>query len=527
LQNECVLEMLGIRKAYNGNAVLNDVSVSVKPGEIHALLGENGAGKSTLMNILFGMTVIRDTGGFEGVVRVCGQEVNFGSPTDALAAGIGMVHQEFMLIPGFTITENIKLGREDTKPTVLSRVFGKSLERLDAEKMAGDARRSLDAIGMGIEEHVRVAGLPVGYMQFVEIAREIDKLNIRLLVFDEPTAVLTEDEASQLLGVMDAIAKKGIAIMFITHRLSEVMRTAHRMTILRDGELVASKAVAETSIVEIAQLMVGRPISKLASAKGPALEGAPVAVSVRDLHVEMPGETVRGVSFDVRRGEIFGIGGMAGQGKVGIANGIGGLFPAHGEVEVLGEPLDLSRLGDALDKKVAFVSEDRRGIGLLLDESIAYNIMFRVMATRHGFLRRFLFMNLLNLGETRRHAEKMIGLLDIRCRSWRQKAGTLSGGNQQKVCLASALTMNPRVLVVSEPTRGIDIGAKELILNYLSKLRNEEGLTIIMISSELAELRSLCDRVAIVSDGRIANILPPDAPDAEFGMAMSAVVGEK
>ena len=529
MPNEYVLEMSGIRKAYNENLVLNNVSLSVKPGEIHALLGENGAGKSTLMNILFGMTVIRDTGGFEGLVKVSGQEVSFNSPTDALAAGIGMVHQEFMLIPGFTITENIKLGREDTRPTVLSRIFGKSLERLDTGKMANDARKSLDSIGMGIEEHVRVAGLPVGYMQFVEIAREIDKLNIRLLVFDEPTAVLTEDEASQLLGVMNTIAAKGIAIMFITHRLSEVMRAAHRMTVLRDGELMVTKPIAETSIVEIAELMVGRTINKLAGEgeSRAALEGAPIALSVRDLHVDMPGEIVKGLSFDVRRGEIFGIGGMAGQGKVGIANGISGLFPADGSVEVFGEPLDLSKLGAALDKKVAFVSEDRRGIGLLLDESIAYNIMFRVMTTRQDFLRSFLFMKLLNWGEMRRHAEKMIKLLDIRCRTWRQKAGTLSGGNQQKVCLASALTMNPRVLIVSEPTRGIDIGAKELILNYLTKLRNEEGLTIIMISSELAELRSLCDRVAIVSDGKIVNILPPDASDAEFGLAMSALVSGK
>ena len=525
MQNDYVLEMSGIRKAYNENVVLNNVSVSVKPGEIHALLGENGAGKSTLMNILFGMTVIRDTGGFEGVVKISGQEVNFAAPTDALAAGIGMVHQEFMLIPGFTITENIKLGREDTTPTVLSRIFGKSLERLDTEKMARDARKSLDAIGMGIEEHVRIAGLPVGYMQFVEIAREIDKLNIKLLVFDEPTAVLTEDEATQLLGVMNTIAEKGIAIMFITHRLSEVMHAAHRVTVLRDGELVATKPIAETSIVHIAELMVGRAIDKLAAGEGrAALEGAPIAISVKDLHVDMPGEQVKGVTFDVRRGEIFGIGGMAGQGKVGVANGISGLFPASGSVQIFGEPLNLSRLGDALSKKMAFVSEDRRGVGLLLEESIAYNIMFRVMTTRQDFLRSFLFTKLLNGREMRQHAEKMIKLLDIRCRGWRQKVGTLSGGNQQKVCLASALTMNPRVLVVSEPTRGIDIGAKELILNYLTKLRNEEGLTVIMISSELAELRSLCDRIAIVSDGKIVNILPPDASDADFGLAMSAVV---
>lgn len=526
--HEYVLEMEGIRKAYGENVVVNDVTLRVKPGEIHALLGENGAGKSTLMNILFGMTVIRETGGFEGMVKISSEEARFATPTDALAAGIGMVHQEFMLIPGFTIAENIKLGREDAAPTVLSRVFGKSLERLDAEKMSGDARRSLDSIGMNIEEHVLIRGLPVGYMQFVEIAREIDKMGIKLLVFDEPTAVLTEDEADQLLAVMRTIADKGIAIMFITHRLSEVMHVADRMTVLRDGELVATKPIAETSIVEIAELMVGRAIQNLAVNKDKLeeLKDAPVAISVRDLHVDMPGEMVRGVNFEVRKGEIFGIGGMAGQGKVGIANGISGLYAADGYVEVFGEKLNLDKLGDALAKGISFVSEDRRGVGLLLDESIAYNIVFRVMSIKRAFLRSYKLAKLLNRREMRRHADKMIDLLDIRCRGWRQRVGTLSGGNQQKVCLASALSLNPRILIVSEPTRGIDIGAKELILNYLTKLRDEEGLTVIMISSELGELRSLCDRIAIVADGKIVNILSPNASDAEFGLAMSAVAAD-
>ncbi|MCL2558807.1 MAG: sugar ABC transporter ATP-binding protein, partial [Treponema sp.] len=513
MQDDYVLEMSAIRKAYGESVVLNGVSLSVRPGEIHALLGENGAGKSTLMNILFGMTVIRETGGFEGSVKISGSEARFASPTDALAAGIGMVHQEFMLIPGFTITENIKLGREDSKPGALSRIFGRGLERLDGEKMARDARRALDSIGMGIEEHARVAGLPVGHMQFVEIAREIDKENIRLLVFDEPTAVLTEDEADRLLEVMKSIAKRGIAIIFITHRLSEVMQAADRMTILRDGELVATKAIGETSVIEIAELMVGRAIAGLSATAGRAVAAnAPVALRVRGLRVEMPGEAVKGVDFDVFAGEIFGIGGMAGQGKVGVANGIGGLFPADGLVEVFGEALDLSRLGSALEKGVAFVSEDRRGVGLLLEESIAHNIMFRAMATRRAFfLRRIAFASFLDGRETRVYAQEMISLLDIRCSGWRQKVGTLSGGNQQKVCLASALAMNPEILVVSEPTRGIDIGAKDLILNYLKGLRDEDGLTIVMISSELAELRSLCDRIAIVSDGKIAGILPPGA----------------
>jgi len=514
--------MEGVGKKYGENAVLKDVSLQVKSGEIHALLGENGAGKSTLMNILFGMSVIHNTGGYEGVVKISGEEVKFTSPNDAITAGIGMVHQEFMLIPGFTVTENIKLGREDSTPTILSRIFGHRLERLDEKKMESDSRRSLDSIGMGIEEHVKIAGLPIGYMQFVEIAREIDKLGIKLLVFDEPTAVLTESEATQLLAVMKSIAEKGIAIVFITHRLSEVMDVADSMTVLRDGELIVSKNISDTNIAEIAELMVGRPIENLgAQAKAQeAAENAQVAVKIKDFHVDMPGERVNGVSFEVKQGEIFGIGGMAGQGKVGIPNGISGLIPSEGVVEIFGEKLNLSKLGAAMEKGVSFVSEDRKGVGLLLEEDIAHNIMFRNMAIRKKFLNR---AGLLSKRRTHKHADEMIKVLDIRCRSWRQKAGTLSGGNQQKVCLASALTMDPKVLIVSEPTRGIDIGAKELILNYMTKLRDEEGLTIIMVSSELAELRSLCDRIAIVAEGKIVKILPPDAPDVEFGLAMSAV----
>jgi simple sugar transport system ATP-binding protein len=512
--------MENITKAYGDTVVVDDVSLRIKPGEIHALLGENGAGKSTLMNILFGMTVIHETGGFSGRVKVASKEVKFHSPNDALGAGIGMVHQEFMLIPAFNLTENIKLGREDTKPTVLSQVFGKSLEKLNVDKMDRDARESLDAIGMSIEEHTMVAGLPVGYMQFVEIAREIDKENIKLLVFDEPTAVLTEDEATRLLEVMKSIAAKGIAIIFITHRLSEVMDVATDMTILRDGKWITCKPIKDTSLIEIAQLMVGREVGEMRATKGQfALEDAPVAVRVNDLHVDMPGENVKGVTFDVKQGEIFGIGGMAGQGKVGIPNGINGLFPAQGTVELFGKPLNLSRLGEALSKGFAFVSEDRRGVGLLLEESIAYNIMFRQMSIGGGFLKG----GLLNNRRMQKHAKEMIKLLDIRCRGPQQHTGTLSGGNQQKVCLASALTLEPKILVVSEPTRGIDIGAKELILNYLTKLRKEDGVTVIMVSSELGELRSICDRIAIVSDGKIVDILPPDAPDAEFGLAMSGV----
>lgn len=525
VEKEYVLQMENITKHYGETAVLKNVSLSVKPGEIYALIGENGAGKSTLMNILFGMSVIHSTGGFEGQVKINGEEVKFTSPNDAMEAGVGMVHQEFMLIPGFTVTENIKVGREDTTPGLASRMFGKSLERLDKKKMEEDAQVALDEIGMDIDRHMLVAGLPVGYMQFVEIAREIDKKNIKLLVFDEPTAVLTESEAKRLLDVMKTIAKKGIAIIFITHRLDEIMQAADTITILRDGEMVETKSIKDTNVVEIAQLMVGRKIEKLVedSQKPENFQDAPIAVSMKDLYVDMPGEAVKGVNLEIKRGEIFGIGGLAGQGKLGIPNGIMGIYPASGEVKIFDSEIEFDKLGDALSKQVAFVSEDRRRVGLLLNESIEDNIVFTSMAVQKKYFRKIGFAKIKNGKLVTKHANDMVKLLDIRCTGTKQYAGRLSGGNQQKVCLANALTLKPKLLIVSEPTRGIDIGAKKLIMEYLVKLRKEENITIIMVSSELVELRSICDRIAIISDGKVSNILSPDASDADFGLAMSAV----
>ncbi len=519
-----VLKMDGISKEYFGNRVLDNVSLSVKPGEIHALMGENGAGKSTLMNILFGMPVIHNTGGFTGTIEIDGEPVKIDSPQKAMELGIGMVHQEFMLIPGFTVTENIKVGREITQPTVASHIFGKSLEKLDTKAMAKDARKALDTIGLNIEEYVLVKGLPVGYMQFIEIAREIDKKGVRLLIFDEPTAVLTESEAARLLDTMRVIASKGIAIIFITHRLDEVIEVTDSITVLRDGQFIAKAQTKDTSAVKIAEMMIGRKVEKLFDDDKPdtrTLSDDDVILSLRNLKVDMPGEKVRDVSLNVRRGEVFGIGGLAGQGKLGIPNGIMGLCPAEGEVIFDGKPLDLKKLGEALRLGIAFVSEDRRGVGLLLDDSIEQNIVFSAMQVNGKFLKNYGIAKLYDGKAGRAHANEMIRELDIRCTGPTQAAGSLSGGNQQKVCIARALTLSPKLLIVSEPTRGIDIGAKKLVIELLAKLNREQGMTVIMVSSELTELRSLCDRIAIVSEGVVHRIMRPDDSDAAFGLAMS------
>ena len=368
MDEQYLLSMNNISKEYFGNRVLKGVNLQVKPGEIHALVGENGAGKSTLMNILFGMPVIFSTGGFEGEIQINGEPTSIDSPHKAMDCGIGMVHQEFMLIPEFNVTENIKLGREIGETTALSRIFGKSLEMLNWPKMNREARASLDSIGMSnIEEYAKIAGMPIGYKQFVEIAREIDKTGIKLLVFDEPTAVLTEGEADRLLEIMRLISSKGIAIIFITHRLTEVMAVADSMTILRDGEFVSREEVKNISLARIAELMIGRQIDKLVDdsvLESRELSEDKVALEFEDWSVDMPGETVKGMNVKILEGEIFGFGGLAGQGKIGIANGIMGLYETQGDVYAFGKRLDLSKLGEALRNDIAFVSEDRRGVGL-------------------------------------------------------------------------------------------------------------------------------------------------------------------
>lgn len=512
--------MNGITKQYGENTVLKDVTLRIRPGEIHALLGENGAGKSTLMNILFGMPVIHSTGGFKGSVIVDGENVKIASPMDAMTKGIGMVHQEFMLIPGFNVTENIKLNREISKPWFGSKLLSSELELLDGPAMAHDARVALDSVGIGIDEYSLVGGLPVGYMQFIEIAREIDKSGMKLLVFDEPTAVLTESEAEQLIKVMKDIAARGIAIIFITHRLDEVMNAADNITILRDGQLVTTREKSATTVEELASLMIGRGDDSLVKIEGKVKHDSDkIAMKIRNLWVDMAGERVKGIDLDIREGEIIGIGGLAGQGKIGLPNGVMGLESAEGEVELFGKPLKLNDTKGALAEGLAMVSENRRKVGLLLDQSIEENIVFNAMQVHEDFLGKFL--KLKDAKAIRKYANQMIKELDIRCTSAAQPTGQLSGGNQQKVCVARALALKPKFLFVSEPTRGIDIGAKQLVLETLVRLNREQNLTIVVVSSELQELRSICDRIAIVCEGKISCILRPDSSDTSFGLAMS------
>ena len=529
------LVLKNISKSYYGIPVLRGVNLEVRRGEIHGLVGENGAGKSTLMNILFGMPVIHETGGFEGTIILGGEAVRPESPSEAMTHGIGMVHQEFMLLPGFTITENIKLNRERTKPSPFSRALRplmhshtQSLELLDMPLMSTESKRALERIGMSLDESLPIAGLPVGHMQFVEIAREVDKENARIIVFDEPTAVLTEQEANELLSAARALADQGIAVLFISHRLDEILSVSDRITVLRDGAVVSVLERSEATVEKIAELMIGRALAGRSISDRGAVENTNTVLSIQDLGVGMPGEEVHGVDLEIREGEILGIGGLAGQGKLGIANGVMGLFPAQGRVVLNGVEIPLESPRAALVNGLAFVSEDRRGVGLLLDQSVERNISSTAVQIQGRFLKGSGSLAWFDKAAARDHALRMIKEFDIRCRGPEQTVRRLSGGNQQKVCLARAFTLNPKLLFVSEPTRGIDVGAKDLVLNLLTTMNREQGTTVVLTSSELSELRRVCDRIAIVSGGKVVGVLPPDAPDVELGLLMAgaASVGD-
>ncbi len=517
--------MRNIQKDFFGNQVLTDINLTLREGEVLGLVGENGAGKSTLMKILFGMDVIRETGGYGGDVLIHGEKVSFSTPFDALKAGIGMVHQEFSLIPGFTATENILLNREPKKSNVVSEIFGDRLNTLDYKQMNERSAEAIKKMGVHIDQHMVISDMPVGHKQFTEIARELSKDNLKLLILDEPTAVLTEKEAAALLDSIRSMAARGISVIFITHRLQEILSVCDKVVIMRDGVVVKDTPASETDVSEITRYMVGRSVD-LSSAKREIVDhsGAKTILSIRNLWVDMPGETVRNVSLDVKEGEILGIGGLAGQGKLGIPNGVMGLYEAGGTVEFDGKEIPLNSPRKCLDASLAFVSEDRRGVGLLLDETLEWNVAFPAMQIQNKFLKKIGPVTWRDEKAIHDITQKYINELMIKCTSSLQKARELSGGNQQKICLAKAFALEPRFLFVSEPTRGIDVGAKALVLDALKRFNRENGVTVVMISSELEELRQTCDRIAIVSGGRIAGILPATDSSEAFGALMVSQV---
>jgi len=506
--------------------VLKDVELELESGEIHGLMGANGSGKSTLLNILFGNPVIKNTGGYSGSVLISGQPAQIRSTNEAVKTGIGMIHQEFALISGLTVAENIKLGRERVRG-ITERLFGYDLSCVDGELNNRDARAAMEKLGMVIDPRILVLDLSVNMKQFTEIAREIDKTDLKLLLLDEPTAVLNKEDSRMLMDVLRTLAKKGVAMLFVSHRLEEITEICDRVTVLRDGAVISSYKKHEYKSAQIVQDMLGKEIIQaVQKKKAPARE--PI-IEFQNFGVAMPGEWLNDLNLEICKGEILGITALSGHGKLAVGNGVMGLYDTWGRIILKGSPLATSDINGAINRGICFISEDRRGKGLLLKHSIMENIVFTAMMAKDGFLHPFPLTDLRwpDKNRSAAFAEKCIRDLNIKCEGIHQKVEELSGGNQQKVCIARALAVNPEILFISEPTRGIDLGAKEIVLNILVSLNKKKGMTIVIASSELDELQRICDRIVVLYEGRVSAVLSPDDEERKYAMALSGESAER
>ncbi|WP_136810816.1 sugar ABC transporter ATP-binding protein [Desulfosediminicola flagellatus] len=514
-----MLELRNITKQFNNRKALDKVSLSVAPGEIHGIVGLNGSGKSTLLNLLLGSTLIFDTGGYEGDYLLDGEICRFKRPEHAIRAGVGMVHQEFALIPQMSVAENIRITRESTSrftDTFLPRSFS----LIDYINTKAEAEHTLHQFGQNIDSQQIVRHLSMNAQQFVEIARELSRVDLKLLLLDEPTAVLNQHEARLLGDSLQALAARGTAILFVSHRMSEVHAFCHRLSVLRDGRCVGSYATADCNVDAITRLMVHEYVEKVCLLPR-NIKQAPL-LSIENFNVEMAGDELHGIDLDIYEGEIFGITGLSGHGKSALGYGVTGLRPTSGSLYFRGKSISSRNCTEMIRSGVSLLSEERGRYSLLLNHSIMDNIVFTAFHNRGRFLRPGLagWLKFPDTVAMRDHAEQSIEQLHIDCKDYLQHVSELSGGNQQKVCIAQALTLGSELLFVNEPTRGIDIAAKERILDLFLTANRTKGTTLVVASSELEELRRICDRVAVVHNGRISAILSPDTEEPLFIRAM-------
>ena len=517
------LELRGITKRF-GSLVANDhIDLVVQPGEICALLGENGAGKTTLMNVLYGL-IQPD----EGEILLDDKPVAIHSPRDAIRARVGMVHQHFMLVPVFTVAENVTLGAEPVRRLTTPEMhlgglrvppLGlPSIGLLDRRKARRDVLELSERFGLRVDPDALVEDLPVGVQQRVEIIKALLR-EASVLVLDEPTAVLTPGETEDLFRIMRELRAGGRSIIFISHKLKEVQTIADSITVIRRGKVVGERPPSTTS-VELASLMVGRSV-QLRVSKETARPGE-VVLDVKDLsvHGERGEQSVRDVSFEVRAGEILGVAGVQGNGQTELAEALMGLRPSTGSVHLDGADISHGSTRDRLRAGIGYVPEDRSEDGIVADFSVADNLILDVY-DRPPYANGIA----LNLAAIRDSAATRVREYDVRTTSVQTPTGTLSGGNQQKVVVAREMSRDVKLMLVSQPTRGLDVGSIEFVHRRLVAQR-DEGAAVLLVSSELDEIYALADRIAVMYEGRIVAFCPPTIPEHELGLLMAGSGGD-
>jgi ABC-type uncharacterized transport system ATPase subunit len=499
------LELKGITKRFPGVVANDRVDFDLRRGEVHALLGENGAGKSTLMNILYGLYHPD-----EGEIRLNGKPVRIGSPSDAIELGIGMVHQHFMLIPVMTVAENIVLAVEPRN--------GPFLDLAAAEKRVRDLSQRY---GLAVDPGARIQRISVGQQQRVEILKALYR-GAEILVLDEPTAVLTPQEAHELFEIVRSLTEQGKSIIFITHKLNEVLEIADRITVLRQGKRIDTVPREGATQEGLARLMVGRDVV-LRVDKTPAEPAEPLLEVENLLVFDNRGlAACRSVSFQVRAGEIVGLAGVDGNGQTELIDALTGLrSPAAGHILVAKKDITSASARERLDLGVGHIPEDRQVRGLVLDFSLAENLALHDFRKEPDSKWGWLYPKRLI-----ERAARLLKEFDVRGGKPQSLAATLSGGNQQKVVVAREVSRDPKVLVAAQPTRGLDVGAIEFVHNRLVKER-DEGRAILLVSLELEEILSLSDRILVIYEGRIVGEYGPDVSEEELGIAMTGGVRGK
>ncbi len=501
MKSQFLLEMQGISKGFPGVQANKDINFNLRRGEVHALLGENGAGKTTLMKILFGLYKPD-----AGEIMLNGNQIEISSPEEAIRKGIGMVHQHFMLIPPFTVLENIILGAEPRK----------SLGRLDKRKAVEKINKLSQQLGLKVDLGAKIENVTVGMQQRVEILKALYR-EAEILILDEPTSVLTPQEADELGGILRELAASGKGIVFITHKLKEVMKFADRITVIRGGKVVDTVNSSETNMEKLAEMMVGRKVF-LQMEKAPVKPGK-VILETKDLEVldNRNLQTVKDVNLQVRAGEILAIAGVDGNGQSELIEALTGLRPvANGQILIEGEEIKYADPRSILESGVGHIPEDRQKRGLILDFSIQENIILELYRTP-GFCHK----GFIKTDKCRGYAEELIEEFDIRTPGPGIFASSLSGGNQQKVVIAREIRREPKLLIVAQPTRGLDVGAIEFVHKQLIRQR-DLGKAILLFSLELDEILSLADRIAVIYEGEIVAILPrEEATEEELGLMMT------
>jgi len=501
---ENILEIKKLSKKFQATQALKDISFNIKRGSIHGIIGTNGSGKSTLLNILFGNETIKDSGGYSGTIIFDGKNV------DPFKGGIkkemGMVHQEFIFLPGMSIWENITLG-DEVVHRGFERVLGRELSPLILKENKKVTWELLKSLGIDIPVDVNIDDLSTNIKQFIEIAREIRKKDLKILFLDEPTASLNSRDSQILMGILKKMAQGGLTIVFISHRLDEISDICQRLTVIRDGVLVNEYDKSEFNIKKMERDMTGYELDKLTIAKR-RIKKDPV-LEFSDFGVDMDGDESKDINLSVNKGEIVGISSLSGHGKLSLGYGLGGLRPTRGIVKFCGKPLDTSRVSENIKRGVVILTEDRKNLNLLMEQSVEDNIAFTNTAVKKRFLKDGL-PGLLGFPDCKKIVEytrDAVSRLDIKVSSSKQKLKELSGGNQQKVSIARAVSLSPELLFIGEPTRGIDVAAKERVLKGLIDLNRVEGTTIIIASSEVEELERICDRIVVLHKGSVSHIL--------------------